>query len=542
MRYALFLLFEAERDETELSLEQLDDVTLHHDGNAVELLQVKHHVNATATLTNTSPELWKTLRIWSTLVTEKRMRPDTILTLISTATIPDKSLLYQLKPNPDRDNKYIAQELLKLSQLSRNADLASAFESFQKLSAQERESLVASIRILDGSSDISDTSEKIKKRLPVRPQHRDAVYSRLEGWWFDNVVHHLMSNDGSTITRMDLIHKYTDIIEQFKPDALPIDYFQAEPSETPDAEKDQRRFVDQLRVIGLQNRQIENAIRDYYRAFEQRSRWEREQLLQIGELRNYEQHLVDEWDRRRLWDKVDPENEGELTRIGQELFRWAEESAFYVRPQVTEPYVMRGSYHMLANEELPRVWWHPLFVERLKQIVQLPEISSNWQKRPVEVRNLFNPAYCSKLIHDAIKGYSQQAKHGMPYPLLFLVLPVILHKSTREALPRSISSKLHVWLGNTPSARVGFAQRTRDLVSITKEGLSFGIDRGHISLSIEDRFISTGKQFRKLQRPIAENLSELDVNEIERRALFVGRWFARAGSISSIYVMWGIRP
>jgi hypothetical protein len=45
---------------------------------------------------------------------------------------------------------------------------------------------------------------------------------------------------------------------------------------------------------------------------------------------------------------------------------------FPIRPLVTEPYVMRGSYHILANEEKPRVWWHPKFLERLQVLLAVP--------------------------------------------------------------------------------------------------------------------------------------------------------------------------
>jgi hypothetical protein len=31
---------------------------------------------------------------------------------------------------------------------------------------------------------------------------------------------------------------------------------------------------------------------------------------------------------------------------------------------------MRGSFHMLADQDPPRVWWHPRFVERLRTLLQ----------------------------------------------------------------------------------------------------------------------------------------------------------------------------
>lgn len=64
-----------------------------------------------------------------------------------------------------------------------------------------------------------------------------------------------------------------------------------------DAMNDHRLFVVQLQEIGVSSNRIRNAILDYYRAFEQRSSWARENLLVTGEMEDYEDRLVDEWSR-----------------------------------------------------------------------------------------------------------------------------------------------------------------------------------------------------------------------------------------------------
>jgi hypothetical protein len=34
-----------------------------------------------------------------------------------------------------------------------------------------------------------------------------------------------------------------------------------------------------------------------------------------------------------------------------------------------DDYVMRGSYHMLANKDEPPVYWHPKFLEQFREVV-----------------------------------------------------------------------------------------------------------------------------------------------------------------------------
>ena len=55
-------------------------------------------------------------------------------------------------------------------------------------------------------------------------------------------------------------------------------------------------------------------------------------------------------------------------QIGR-LYDWAENQSkgLQIRKDVTEDFVRRGSFHILADEKpMPRVHWHPQFLERLK--------------------------------------------------------------------------------------------------------------------------------------------------------------------------------
>ena len=73
-----------------------------------------------------------------------------------------------------------------------------------------------------------------------------------------------------------------------------------------------------------------------------------------------------------VFEELD-ENSAEdaLKRAGKDLYKWAdlESSKIHslrIRDRVTEPYVTRGSFHLLANATpAPRIYWHPRFLERV---------------------------------------------------------------------------------------------------------------------------------------------------------------------------------
>lgn len=151
-----------------------------------------------------------------------------------------------------------------------------------------------------------------------------------------------------------------------------------EPAGEIDTESDPRTFVVQLREIGVSSNRIRNAILDYYRAFEQRSEWARKNLLVQGEIEDFEDRLVDEWSRYRdvVFEDLD-ETSAELVlqRAGKELYKWADQQSgniesLRIRARVTEPYVTRGSFHILADAAPePRIYWHPRFLDRLGKIL-----------------------------------------------------------------------------------------------------------------------------------------------------------------------------
>jgi hypothetical protein len=113
----------------------------------------------------------------------------------------------------------------------------------------------------------------------------------------------------------------------------------------------------QLREICISSNRIRSAILDYYRAFQQRSAWARERLLVAEEVEEYEERLVDEWNRYKdaVFEKLNEDSaQDALREAGVSLYTWAEFEtgrieSLRIRARVTEQYVVRGSFHILAN-------------------------------------------------------------------------------------------------------------------------------------------------------------------------------------------------
>lgn len=153
----------------------------------------------------------------------------------------------------------------------------------------------------------------------------------------------------------------------------------------------------------------------------------------------------------------------------------------------------------------------------------------SWERRPEEIANLLNPAFCSILLRDFVRAYSRE-NGPTDYSIVLLALPLVLHPATREKLPRTTRTKLHTWVQDNPEIRVGLNNRVRDLIPHTRESLVFGMQRGVIDINKNGGFTYTSSRIKSLSG------SEIQEHrKCRSRVAFLGRWLARSGNPSLIY-------
>lgn len=163
-----------------------------------------------------------------------------------------------------------------------------------------------------------------------------------------------------------------------------------------------------------------------------------------------------------------------------------------------------------------------------------------WDRRPREEAYLFNPAFCGVVLHEFVKKYVRAKAAPCSFALLFCVFPIALHSKTRFALPGSTLTSLYSWRERNPEVLIGFAERARSLRPVAQEALRFGLDRAVYQLTEEgdlllgDKLLAVGKKFQ-------EGLTE-DARDCIVTARLLGRWFAKAGTTSTIMAVWGIKP
>jgi len=374
-RYALLDALRRMRQEVDFKvcIETLDDVVFEQQGEAPELLQTKHQINRLADLTDASVDLWKTLRIWGEGIAAGSIRPDSRFMLITTATAAAGSAASFLRPGDSRCVSTAVGRLRSTVATSSNQKNKDAYASFRAFTPKQQAQLLESIYVVDAVPNIISLDTELRKEVfhTVDRQFLNAFLDRLEGWWIRRVIQHLVTKPVIPILTAELLDEMNNLRDQLRKDNLPIDDA-IEQMKVDATGYHDRVFVHQLHLIQINNERIVRAIQDYYRAFGQRSKWVREELIGVGDLERYENRLKDAWEGRFLAMRDElgqTAAEEEQKRQAQQLFKWIETGDLpRIRPLCESGFVARGSYQILSDHL--KVGWHPEFESRLRHLLQ----------------------------------------------------------------------------------------------------------------------------------------------------------------------------
>ena len=370
VEYALLMMLKRMDDvvDLEVSIETLDDIVFHADGTPSELLQTKHSVNQHASLTDASTDLWKTIHNW---IQESSMG-DSELVLLTTATASDGTAASRLRADSGRDVEQALQALERAARESASQANEDYYATFLGLESDQRTNLLERIVVVDNAAAAADLTSALELavRKATAPARRTALVERLRGWWHGRVVEHLTRvarHERDRITMAEVEAQLYAFAQSLRDENLPIEFEDMPFPEEAALDEDTRIFVEQLRLITMGNKRMRQCIYDHNRAFAQRSSWQRERLLKVGELGAYDRRLQDEWRRffTPLTDDDENDDDDEIRARARDRFHALDTSALPpIRPEVSAGFVANGSLHILADRL--KIGWHPAWLEHLK--------------------------------------------------------------------------------------------------------------------------------------------------------------------------------
>ena len=369
IRFGLYLSLKKlpEVDDPEqfnLSVEKLDDVAFEKKGLPIELLQTKFH-SSPGNLTNRSADIWKTIRVWVDAITKGQIvLGQTTLTLVTTQSLPEDTIAYYLSPEVGRNTAKALELMLGISS-EKNETNQKGYDAFQALSDTQKKALVEDIYIVGQSDDLTQIRVKIRRyaRQYVTSESVEAFVNRIEGVWFEWCIK-LLGQEPSGVINLGEFQEFIDKIRpEYTSTNLPAEFTDTFP-DILEIDNDSRQFVKQLRLFNAPKSMIELAVVNYFRAFEQRTKWASDGLLEPGELSRYDRRLSEQWAEHKSFMELSVaiESEQDKRRYSAELYQLCiQKGIIPIRRDFLEAYVAKGSYHILSDQS--KIGWHPDYLE-----------------------------------------------------------------------------------------------------------------------------------------------------------------------------------
>lgn len=378
--FAFLTLLQQSGDDAGVAIERLDDVELKVNGHLL-LYQLKHSIKAVPPpITLKSRALWRTLKVWIDALFHIELA-QTTMHLVAVGPMGAASPLNALL-DLDADRDDLAAALVAEAQLVHDAreaakaagtkpphgERADGCAAFLDLEPAVRSNLLRRILIQPHSPSIDQVEVLAAQHLNlIVPEHRAEVVKRLLGWWDIEVIHALCGKRDPILTRAELQAQITAVIADIESSTLQADFELLMP---PNDYQPDGMVARQIKLVAGGNSDLAKAIREEWRAREQRAKWLNDNSAMGTVVSQYDRVLEEAWSDKH-GQMVEDCSEGDDTvkrQRGLDMLRWThDEAPARVRPIAEKwsvPYYVRGSYQVLAIDL--RVGWHPEYVDLLK--------------------------------------------------------------------------------------------------------------------------------------------------------------------------------
>lgn len=368
-RALITLLNEPPESGRELAMETLDDLAISDPDSVTDLEQLKHSIRP-GSLTDRRPTLWAALDNWMDLLGTSLMDRIGQLILVSTDEAPEDSAPTFLREDDRREPVEAEKRLLAVA-IERPGNQASkdARERFENLNSRDRGKLLAKVIVRDGCAGASEFRTELRNALGLAlpGAGADDFLNQLVGWWERRVVD-LLLRRVKTVTHDEVADEVVRLRNMYNDSVLPPPdpALGASLSDSLAAAYAKAPFVHQLQFVALQDERVQLAIRDYHRAYAQRSNWLQEGILATEELLEWEQRLIEEWEHAwvQMLENVVDSGETDLVGSGQALLGALERSSLNPLRSGRDRFLHIGTLHGLADAR--NIGWHKDFQSRLE--------------------------------------------------------------------------------------------------------------------------------------------------------------------------------
>lgn len=380
--FALLTLLKQNTDNAAVTIERLDDVELQSDGQKL-LYQLKHSLSTPPpAISLKSRALWRTVKVWVDILPTLTLSEAT-LHLVAVGNISAGSPLKALtEPDTDRDElalalKEEAQRVIDERAAVSNTDpkkqlpyedRVDGCEAFLSLDETMQLNFLRRAVIQQSSPSVAEIEDLIADHINILPpDQRSKVAERLVEWWDRQIVYSLCGKRARVVFRAELQQQISAIVGDIEQSKLVADFETVNP---PEDYQPNGMLTRQIKLVEGARSDHAKAIREEWKAREQRSKWLTSNPAMAATIHEYDRVLEEYWSDRhcRIIEECAEVKDKDKRESGLKLLRWSHDDA----PNAVRPiangwnaaYYVRGTYQVLAINL--KVGWHPDYATLLK--------------------------------------------------------------------------------------------------------------------------------------------------------------------------------
>lgn len=157
----------------------------------------------------------------------------------------------------------------------------------------------------------------------------------------------------------------------------------------------------------------------------------------------------------------------------------------------------------------------------------------------VESRRLLNGAFLGAILTTSADGFYRLSRNGLPFFYSYIVLALVLHAETRQRLPTTVATRLVTWTERNGDIVSLFPARVADLAPFTSRGILTAVQAKMAELSTQASLIPLVSD--KDLAAFGKQSGSSEVAEILKKANFIGKWLAAAGTQATVATALGVR-
>ena len=340
-----------------VSLEDFDDISIFCPKNGITLEQDKSSISGSNPISNSSPDLWKTIYNWVILLEDQKIEKTRTKFRLYTRNRYESELIELFDKATNDEESYAAiNKAISIMEKIGNKALEKYLNKISKTEKYNLVSIIKNFNYLHGDGDLNEEIRiDISNLVGVPPEYAVPIRQDLLGW-INSIITSKIEIEGKVSIDFECFKKEIDAIVRKLDRKTIISSLVGECQKNELGDYKSSIFVKQLDIIDCDESEIIQAAICKRRAEDNVIKWSEAGLVHQSSYVEFNNSLKMAWQNHSGIEKITNSTVSEVS-LGKLILLKCFSEKIKLQGMDTEHYFVPGSYHQLSDSL--SIGWHP---------------------------------------------------------------------------------------------------------------------------------------------------------------------------------------